>query len=485
MACTQSSAVAECCAAIYSIGAVDALTIASAVAIACLPFLIDEAFLHPTLLLLLGIVGICLRVRPERWQLRAAQFGAVLTTSSVLLRHTFWVPRLPLFVLTFFSALISFVLSLMAPHVAFVKPDGPYSVGRRTVELVDTSRRAWIAAETNGPRRIPVDIYYPCATVSARRPTFVAAELLRAVCVEFSLPTWAFAHVAAATLPAQEGAPPLPPPADAAGDAGWPLVLFSHSLTGIRMQNTNLMLHLASHGFVCATVDHPYEAILTLFEDGTTAAFLFESALPRPITPTDTLRFRQRCVQYRADDLSFVRACLTAASAGEVPRDNEHPPPRRRARSPPKPRPHATSEDEHLSFLRHLLRSGDRRTLVIGHSCGGGGALLFAQQHPESCAGCVSLDGYFWWLGREQVLAGISVPLLAVHAPQFINDADECLCSNVQLTHQLALSSDASAAVHVVEVGVGHFDFTDITAIGVSPLLLRMAGIQKVGFTWR
>lgn len=68
-----------------------------------------------------------------------------------------------------------------------------------------------------------------------------------------------------------------------------------------------------------------------------------------------------------------------------------------------------------------------------------------------------------------------------MHAPTFLSDRDEFTCCNVQLTHQLALASKSAPAVHVVELrDVGHFDFTEIGAIGVAPWLLRMAAIQQV-----
>ena len=61
----------------------------------------------------------------------------------------------------------------------------------------------------------------------------------------------------------------------------------------------------------------------------------------------------------------------------------------------------------------------------------------------------MSLDGYFWWLGRHAVQRGVSVPLLSLHTPTFLDDADEFTCGNVQLTHQLALrTAQANAAAH-------------------------------------
>ena len=57
-------------------------------------------------------------------------------------------------------------------------------------------------------------------------------------------------------------------PPDRAGDGGpFPLVLFSHGFAGYRLQSTFLTTHLASWGFVVATVEHPYRNLTAVFGD--------------------------------------------------------------------------------------------------------------------------------------------------------------------------------------------------------------------------
>ena len=56
----------------------------------------------------------------------------------------------------------------------------------------------------------------------------------------------------------------LPP----ATDGGpFPLVLFSHGFAGYRLQSTFLTTHLASWGFVVASVEHPYRNLTAVFGD--------------------------------------------------------------------------------------------------------------------------------------------------------------------------------------------------------------------------
>jgi len=52
--------------------------------------------------------------------------------------------------------------------------------------------------------------------------------------------------------------------------APYPLVAFSHGYGGIRYQSSDLVTHLASHGFVVAAVDHIGNTLLDLDEDAAT-----------------------------------------------------------------------------------------------------------------------------------------------------------------------------------------------------------------------
>ena len=46
------------------------------------------------------------------------------------------------------------------------------------------------------------------------------------------------------------------------------LIIFSHGLGGMRMQNTIQMETLASRGYIAIAIDHAYDANITLFDDG-------------------------------------------------------------------------------------------------------------------------------------------------------------------------------------------------------------------------
>lgn len=124
---------------------------------------------------------------------------------------------------------------------------GPYPVGVATVELLDASR----PDDTGQPRRLVTELWYPAVEDARGQPGYVYTE-------EDLLTDEARA--------ALEGTLSVELPTDAVRDAAprepsgqdgmFPIVLFSHGSSGVRMQSTYLTVFLASHGYVVAAPDH-------------------------------------------------------------------------------------------------------------------------------------------------------------------------------------------------------------------------------------
>lgn len=102
-----------------------------------------------------------------------------------------------------------------------------HAVGRRTVTLVDPAR---------DHRRLDVDIWYPAVASDAPRSVY---EVFPGVAFDAA---WAQHHPAA-----------LPGP--------FPLVLFSHGRTGMRISYSMVCEALAAHGVVVVSPDHPGDAL--------------------------------------------------------------------------------------------------------------------------------------------------------------------------------------------------------------------------------
>lgn len=121
---------------------------------------------------------------------------------------------------------------------------GPYPVGVVTLELLDESR----PNDEGEPRRLVTEVWYPAVEAARDQPGYVYTELdlltdeARALIegeVDVELATTAVRDAA----PREDG-------------ERFPVVLFSHGSSGVRMQSTFLTEFLASHGYVVAAPDH-------------------------------------------------------------------------------------------------------------------------------------------------------------------------------------------------------------------------------------
>lgn len=121
---------------------------------------------------------------------------------------------------------------------------GPYPVGVITVELLDESR----PNDMGDPRKLVTEIWYPASEDTRGQPGYVYTQddlLTDEARALLEAPL----EVELATDAVRDAAPREP------GDT-FPIVLFSHGSSGVRMQSTFLTVYLASHGYVVAAPDH-------------------------------------------------------------------------------------------------------------------------------------------------------------------------------------------------------------------------------------
>ena len=162
-----------------------------------------------------------------------------------------------------------------------------------------------------------------------------------------------------------------------------PLVLFSHGLGGMKNQNSVQMEELASQGYFVAAVDHPYDAYLTIFDDGTTADY--RSSHDGIDSEEAFWAFRGPQLNTRAKDMSFLLDQIQARkSQGEAIWQN-------------------ISTD---------------RVGIFGHSFGGATSILAAAQDPRISA-VIALDGWMVPVPPETIEAGLNVPMLYMGQPEW------------------------------------------------------------------
>jgi len=208
-----------------------------------------------------------------RWQAAAGGIVAVVFLLVLVIRHVRGAQLrtgVPLASGTLFVLLTGVALAplYLVPVFSLPAPPGPYAVGVRDFELTDHNRLGVLDAPADQPRRLAVRVWYPAQTVDgfARRPYATDAELRSTfpwlATEELSLPSFFFSHLRHVRTFSYEGAPAL--------DNGQPLpvIFFSHGLYAFASQNTALMEHLASLGYMVFSIAHTYDVAPVVFQNG-------------------------------------------------------------------------------------------------------------------------------------------------------------------------------------------------------------------------
>ena len=254
-----------------------------------------------------------------------------------------------------------------------------------------------------------------------RRAHWLDPTLATTLAESFYLPGWVVDYFRLVKMDAVEDAPVADPPRvlvtknDAETETfsnGFPVVLFSHSFTGVKEQNSALLQEIASWGHVVVAVDHPHDAALVLYPDGSTADFRGYD-MPKESEPRNWWRFRHEHARWRALDLA-----------------------------------HALERTVELSFDDDSPLRGKidlSRVACVGHSFGGAAAVMLAQMDPRITS-VVALDPWMWPLGRETAMAGCPCPLLVFEAPEFMWNRDIFCVTNGE-TSSLMCAATAPQAV--------------------------------------
>ncbi|HWF67218.1 MAG TPA: hypothetical protein VN670_07930 [Acidobacteriaceae bacterium] len=186
------------------------------------------------------------------WQLLPLYLGVLLGAAGLVLlkQRPQWqrtLPALAIACLLVATATVTFIL----PMFRLPKPTGPYAVGTRIVHLVDPVRMETHVPGPPARREIMVQIWYPAApsgqhlaSYRTRRETTWLSSYMDVL--------WTHSYMDA---PLAAGGP-------------FPVLLFNPAWGGQRTQNTYQTEDLASHGFIVAGIDHPYNSGPMAFPDG-------------------------------------------------------------------------------------------------------------------------------------------------------------------------------------------------------------------------
>ena len=312
--------------------------------------------------------------------------------------------------------LIAVIIPIALPVPTFIDTTGPYSVGTESYYLVDKTREEIYTQETGDSRELMAQVWYPIDKDIGKTlaPYIEALDVAGPVIAQqFNLPSFLLEHINLTDTGIFKDV------AITNGEGRFPVVLFSHGLTGIRGQNTGMIRELVSHGYVVAAVDHTYANALTVFPDGRVILYepkrIFASGEANPVEG-------EGLVQVWAEDLAFLLDQLTSWN----------------------------EEEEHLLNGRLDLESVG----VFGHSTGGGTTIRFCLDDSRCQAGA-PLDSWVLPVGDDVLTAPPSQPFLFINTPEWLGPLN-------QQRGRAIFDVLPNAGYELTLAETGHYDFTDI-----------------------
>ena len=153
------------------------------------------------------------------------------------------------------------------PIVDLPEPTGPHKVGVRDFEVTDESRKGTFAFMPDEPRRLSVRVWYPVDDVGGHpRVPYVSALEARTTARSLGSMSPLGRHFFPYLLYSMTNSHRDAPLADQFERL--PVAMFSPGYRGYKGQNTILMEHLASHGYIAFALQHTYDSATTVFPNG-------------------------------------------------------------------------------------------------------------------------------------------------------------------------------------------------------------------------
>jgi len=310
----------------------------------------------------------------------------------------------------------AFFLPTALPVPTLPTPTGPYQIGTISTHLTDSSREEIHTTAVNDSRELMAQIWYPAVidAQSTPAPYLDALDVTsKTIARQFGFPAFLFNHLNLVDSHAYTNAPVM------VAEKPYPIILFSHGLTGIRGQNRVMVNELVSHGYIVAAVDHTYANALAVFPDGRVIVYdptrLFTDGVANP-------EEGNALVKVWAADLAFLLDSLTTWQ----------------------------DTDGHLlAGAMDVTQVG-----VFGHSTGGGATLEFCMNDSRCQAGA-PLDSWVLPVSETILDAPPQQPMLFINSPHWLGEKNQA--RGEQIIRQLP-----NSAQQLTIPNTEHYDFSDI-----------------------
>lgn len=193
-----------------------------------------------------------------RWQLAFTYLliPFVVLSVSINFRLPHWM-RVCAITFGILAICLSIALGSLFPIRAIPAPNGPYSVGTFGSYLIDNTRAERFEPELQ--RGIEFRVWYPAELDKSRsyKTNTLFSELYTGDDDVISYLAGYLKHVKTNSY--------INAPISNTGP--FPLILFNHGLFTTLDQNPQLVEHLASHGYVVASISHPFEGLKVSLPD--------------------------------------------------------------------------------------------------------------------------------------------------------------------------------------------------------------------------
>jgi len=264
------------------------------------------------------------------------------------------------------------------------KPNGIYSIGTDVFIFEDSSRLEWFTDNENDYRRIAVQIWYPSSNTSDSLFPYIDNKIkLDPIAEQLNIPKNIIKNIMNVRTNSYFQAPPV--------KKDFPLIIFSHGLGGTKIQNSINIEYLVSNGYIVASIDHSYDALITVLNNNIAefksdpgwnaniADFRSDPGWDDEVVEVTEQEFwdvRLPQINTRAKDVSFVINKL-----------------------------HELKEQKfYITNNCNFNKIG-----VFGHSFGGGTGIV-ASYLDNRISSCLNLDGWLEPVPEEIINNGLNIP---------------------------------------------------------------------------
>lgn len=262
------------------------------------------------------------------------------------------------FIFTLLVLSMAITVQAQGDGIDFPDLTGPFQVGRVDIHMVDDSREEVFSEDSDDMRELLITVYYPADPAEDATP---APYLTEAWMEVLGFPP----QFGDAMRPHSYLDAPL-----SNAEEHYPLLIFSPGLAEQPQFYSSLLEELTSHGYIVASVFHPYSVGATIFPDGRTILANEAGTGVGAGGLADTAPILRQVNRVWAEDVIFVLDQLTLM--------NEN--------------------DERFAGRLDLDRVG-----IFGHSLGGATAAQ-ASYLDDRFKAALDMDGHLWDTVAEDVL---------------------------------------------------------------------------------